>query len=94
MTGFPVPILFAVQSIRGKARVRLQFIPEPPFVKTVTFALEGYPQVEVNAYVREPVRFGDSGSALTALCSDLAAAARPARRLVGPVHQTVRSVRH
>lgn len=52
LTGFPIPILFAVQSVRGKARVRIQVIPEPPFVKTVVFGFEGLPQVELNAYVR------------------------------------------
>lgn len=55
MTGFPIPILFAVQSLRGKARVRMQVIPEPPFVKTVVFGFQGCPQVEINAYVRPRV---------------------------------------
>ncbi|KWU41282.1 hypothetical protein RHOSPDRAFT_27740 [Rhodotorula sp. JG-1b] len=56
LTGFPIPILFAVQSVRGKARVRIQVIPEPPFVKTVVFGFEGLPQVELNAYpLRGPV---------------------------------------
>ncbi|GAA5880035.1 hypothetical protein JCM3774_004543 [Rhodotorula dairenensis] len=56
VTGFPVPILFAVQSVRGKARVRIQVIPEPPFVKTVVFGFQGCPQVEINAYpLRGPI---------------------------------------
>ncbi|GAA5982387.1 hypothetical protein JCM10908_006627 [Rhodotorula pacifica] len=56
ITGFPIPILFAVQSVRGKARVRIQVIPEPPFVKTVVFGFQGMPEVELNAYpLRGPI---------------------------------------
>lgn len=45
----PVPIWIQIEEIWGVVRLRVQFIPEPPFVRNVTFALCGVPEVEVSA---------------------------------------------
>ncbi|BGP35674.1 hypothetical protein JCM10296v2_007526 [Rhodotorula toruloides] len=50
ITTLPVPVLIAVTSLRGTMRLRLQFAPEPPFIKTITFGFEGMPQVEMSAH--------------------------------------------
>ncbi|RXK42692.1 C2 domain-containing protein [Tremella mesenterica] len=45
----PIPIWIQVEQIFGIVRLRVQFIPEPPFVRNLTFALCGVPSVEVSA---------------------------------------------
>jgi Ca2+-dependent lipid-binding protein len=45
----PVPIWIQVEQIFGIVRLRVQFIPEFPFVRNLTFALCGVPSVEVSA---------------------------------------------
>ncbi|BEI79854.1 hypothetical protein CcaverHIS002_0103830 [Cutaneotrichosporon cavernicola] len=45
----PLPIWIQVEQIFGVIRLRVQFIPDPPFVRNVTFALCGVPAVEVSA---------------------------------------------
>ncbi|GEM11235.1 C2 domain protein [Rhodotorula toruloides] len=50
ITTLPIPVLIAVTSLRGTMRLRLQFVPEPPFIKTVTFGFHGMPQVELSAH--------------------------------------------
>ena len=45
----PLPIWIQVEQIYGTVRLRVQFIPEPPFIRNVTFALCGVPAVEVSA---------------------------------------------
>ncbi|WWD22673.1 hypothetical protein CI109_107166 [Kwoniella shandongensis] len=45
----PIPIWIQVEQIYGIVRLRVQFIPEPPFVRNLTFALCGVPSVEVSA---------------------------------------------
>lgn len=45
----PIPIWIQVEQIFGVVRLRVQFIPEAPFVRNVTFALCGVPAVEVSA---------------------------------------------
>ena len=45
----PIPIWIQVEQIFGVVRFRVQFIPEPPFVRNLTFALCGVPAVEVSA---------------------------------------------
>ncbi|KAK8844773.1 hypothetical protein IAR55_006623 [Kwoniella newhampshirensis] len=45
----PIPIWIQVEQIYGVVRLRVQFIPEPPFVRNLTFALCGVPAVEVSA---------------------------------------------
>lgn len=45
----PIPIWIQVEQIYGVVRLRVQFIPEPPFVRNLTFALCGVPSVEVSA---------------------------------------------
>ncbi|WWC97592.1 hypothetical protein V866_004476 [Kwoniella sp. B9012] len=45
----PIPIWIQVEQIFGVVRLRVQFIPEPPFVRNLTFALCGVPAVEVSA---------------------------------------------
>ncbi|KAF8578018.1 hypothetical protein K439DRAFT_1363416 [Ramaria rubella] len=45
----PIPIWIQVEGIAGTIRLRLQFIPEPPFVRNVTFTFMGIPAVEVSA---------------------------------------------
>lgn len=45
----PIPIWIQVEQIFGVVRLRVQFIPQPPFVRNLTFALCGVPAVEVSA---------------------------------------------
>jgi Ca2+-dependent lipid-binding protein len=45
----PIPIWIQVEQIFGVVRLRVQFIPEAPFIRNVTFALCGVPAVEVSA---------------------------------------------
>jgi Ca2+-dependent lipid-binding protein len=45
----PIPIWIQVEEIYGIVRLRVQFIPQPPFIRNVTFALCGVPSVEVSA---------------------------------------------
>ncbi|WVN87584.1 uncharacterized protein L203_102767 [Cryptococcus depauperatus CBS 7841] len=45
----PIPIWIQVEQIYGIVRLRVQFIPQPPFVRNLTFALCGVPSVEVSA---------------------------------------------
>ncbi|CCO32297.1 Meiotically up-regulated gene 190 protein [Rhizoctonia solani AG-1 IB] len=45
----PIPIWIQVENIVGTVRLRIQFIPEPPFVRNLTFTLMGVPGVEVSA---------------------------------------------
>ncbi|KZS93944.1 hypothetical protein SISNIDRAFT_474054 [Sistotremastrum niveocremeum HHB9708] len=45
----PIPIWIQVEGIVATARVRLQFIPEFPYVRNLTFTLMGVPGVEVSA---------------------------------------------
>ncbi|KAG9074664.1 hypothetical protein FS749_013752, partial [Ceratobasidium sp. UAMH 11750] len=45
----PIPIWIQVDGIVGTVRLRIQFIPEPPFVRNLTFTLMGVPGVEVSA---------------------------------------------
>lgn len=45
----PIPLWIQIEQIFGVIRLRVQFIPDPPFVRNVTFALCGVPAVEVSA---------------------------------------------
>ncbi|KEP50963.1 hypothetical protein V565_070100 [Rhizoctonia solani 123E] len=45
----PIPIWIQVEGIVGTVRLRIQFIPEPPFVRNLTFTLMGVPGIEVSA---------------------------------------------
>ncbi|KAG9080546.1 hypothetical protein FRC06_006453 [Ceratobasidium sp. 370] len=45
----PIPIWIQVDGVVGTVRLRIQFIPEPPFVRNLTFTLMGVPGVEVSA---------------------------------------------
>lgn len=45
----PIPIWIQVEQIYGIVRLRVQFIPEFPYVRNLTFALAGVPAVEVSA---------------------------------------------
>ncbi|KAG8820265.1 hypothetical protein FRC19_009016 [Serendipita sp. 401] len=44
----PIPIWVQVDGVAGTVRLRIQFIPEPPFVRNLTFTLMGVPAVEVS----------------------------------------------
>ncbi|BFZ53723.1 hypothetical protein PYCC9005_000753 [Savitreella phatthalungensis] len=46
--GIPIPIWVEVHGIMGKARVRVQLLPDPPFVKNCTLTLLGQPKVELS----------------------------------------------
>ncbi|ORY83707.1 hypothetical protein BCR37DRAFT_346001 [Protomyces lactucae-debilis] len=46
--GIPIPIWVEVQGIVGKARVRIQLLPDPPFVKNGTLTLLGMPKIELS----------------------------------------------
>ncbi|KAG8908594.1 hypothetical protein FRB99_004882 [Tulasnella sp. 403] len=43
----PIPIWVQVEGIAGTVRLRIQFIPEPPYVRNLTFTLMGVPAVDV-----------------------------------------------
>ncbi|KAL1405327.1 hypothetical protein Q8F55_008956 [Vanrija albida] len=45
----PIPIWIQIEEIVGVVRLRVQFIPEPPYVRLVTFALCGVPAIDVSA---------------------------------------------
>lgn len=45
----PIPVWIQIEQIYGVVRLRVQFIPEAPFVRNLTFALAGVPSVEVSA---------------------------------------------
>ena len=45
----PIPIWIQVEQIFGVVRLRVQFVPEPPYIRNLTFALCGVPAVEVSA---------------------------------------------
>ncbi|KAL7409629.1 hypothetical protein BDY24DRAFT_402483 [Mrakia frigida] len=44
----PIPLWVQIESLVGTVRLRLQFIPEAPFVRNVTFTFMGVPAVEVS----------------------------------------------
>lgn len=44
----PIPIWVQVDGVAGTVRLRIQFIPEPPFVRNLTFTLMGVPAVDVS----------------------------------------------
>ncbi|GAA5987027.1 hypothetical protein JCM11641_004423, partial [Rhodosporidiobolus odoratus] len=46
----PVPVLISVTHLRGTVHLRLQLVPEPPFVKTVGFGFKGMPEVGIAAH--------------------------------------------
>ncbi|KAG8954346.1 hypothetical protein FRC03_011485 [Tulasnella sp. 419] len=45
----PIPIWIQIDGIAATVRLRIQFIPNPPFVRNLTFCLMGVPAVEVSA---------------------------------------------
>ncbi|CCG83493.1 Putative uncharacterized protein B5O22.140 [Taphrina deformans PYCC 5710] len=46
--GIPIPIWVQVHGILGKARVRVQLLPDPPFLKNGTISLLGMPKIELS----------------------------------------------
>jgi hypothetical protein len=48
VVGIPIPIFVEVHGIVGKARVRVQLLPDPPFVKNGTLTLLGMPKIELS----------------------------------------------
>ncbi|KAG8897581.1 hypothetical protein FRC01_011279, partial [Tulasnella sp. 417] len=44
----PIPIWVQVEGIAATVRLRIQFIPGPPYVRNLTFTLMGVPAVEVS----------------------------------------------
>ncbi|EGY19957.1 hypothetical protein VD0002_g3883 [Verticillium dahliae] len=46
LIGIPLPIWVELQGLVATARIRLQLVPEPPFLKTLTFTLMGIPKVQ------------------------------------------------
>lgn len=46
--GIPLPIWVEVLGIMGKARVRIQLLPDPPFLKNGTITLLGMPKIELS----------------------------------------------
>ena len=44
----PIPIWVQVEGFCGTVRLRIQFIPDPPYVRNLTFTLMGVPAVEVS----------------------------------------------
>ncbi|GAO50106.1 hypothetical protein SAICODRAFT_18057 [Saitoella complicata NRRL Y-17804] len=47
--GIPLPIWVEMRGAVGKVRLRMQFTPDPPFVKNLTFSLMGLPKIDVSA---------------------------------------------
>ncbi|GAA5866026.1 hypothetical protein JCM1840_003381 [Sporobolomyces johnsonii] len=50
---FPVPVLITLAGLRGTVRLRLQLVPEPPFVKTLAFSLPKTPEIQLRAHPLE-----------------------------------------
>ena len=46
--GIPIPIWVEILGIVGRARVRIQLLPDPPFLKNGTISLLGMPKVELS----------------------------------------------
>ncbi|KAA1474408.1 hypothetical protein DENSPDRAFT_905439 [Dentipellis sp. KUC8613] len=46
--GFKVPVWAELRGVVGTARLRLQMIPDPPFVKTTMFTLMGLPRMSIS----------------------------------------------
>ncbi|KAI0050335.1 hypothetical protein FA95DRAFT_1555850 [Auriscalpium vulgare] len=46
--GFAVPVWTELQGVVGTARVRMQLIPDPPFVKTTLLTLLGLPRITIS----------------------------------------------
>ncbi|BGP20364.1 hypothetical protein JCM10213_002327 [Rhodosporidiobolus nylandii] len=46
----PVPVLISVTHLHGFVHLRLQLVPEPPFVKSIAFGLRGMPDVGIAAH--------------------------------------------
>lgn len=46
--GIPIPVWVEVHGIMGKARVRVQLLPDPPFLKNATITLLGMPKIELS----------------------------------------------
>lgn len=46
--GIPIPVWVQVHGIIGKARVRIQLLPDPPFLKNGTISLLGLPKIELS----------------------------------------------
>ncbi|KAI0267273.1 hypothetical protein BC834DRAFT_822647 [Gloeopeniophorella convolvens] len=46
--GFKTPVWVEVQGVVGTARVRMQLIPDPPFVKTTLLTLLGLPRITIS----------------------------------------------
>ncbi|KAK4703048.1 hypothetical protein P7C70_g3172, partial [Phenoliferia sp. Uapishka_3] len=45
----PIPIWIAVETLVGTVRLRIQMVPDPPFIRNVTFTLMGVPKIEASA---------------------------------------------
>lgn len=81
-----IPVYVEILGLRGKIRLRLQLIPEPPFVQHVTFTFPGIiPKIDIAA---KPLRAIDimkfPGSDFV-----LAAISRVLMRFVAPLSYTV-----
>ncbi len=48
LMGIPIPIWVEVLGLVGTVRLRMQFIPDPPFVKNTTFSFMGLPRVKIS----------------------------------------------
>lgn len=48
LIGIPIPVWVDIHGILGKARVRIQLLPDPPFLKTGTITLLGMPKIELS----------------------------------------------
>ncbi|KAI5475845.1 hypothetical protein MNV49_000809, partial [Pseudohyphozyma bogoriensis] len=44
-----LPVLIELSGVKGKIKLRFQMIPEPPFVRHVTFSFPTLPEIEVSA---------------------------------------------
>ncbi|WAQ89113.1 hypothetical protein PtA15_10A537 [Puccinia triticina] len=78
----PIPIWIQIEGLAGTARLRLQMIQEPPYIRNLTFTMMGVPTVSVSAkpMVRSipnvldlPVISGFVQSSIAAACAEYVA---------------------
>ncbi|EGG02680.1 uncharacterized protein MELLADRAFT_49768 [Melampsora larici-populina 98AG31] len=78
----PIPVWIQVDGLAGTARLRLQMIPDTPYIRNLTFTMMGVPKIEVSAkpMVRAipnildlPIISGFVQSSIAAACAEYVA---------------------
>lgn len=81
-THIPIPIWIQIEGITGTIRLRLQMIPEMPYIRNLTFTMMGVPKISVSAkpmmqsipnVLDLPVISGFVQSSIAAACAEYVA---------------------